>query len=95
MRGEELPLDEAPVDDLLIEDEVEDDAVAIDDEILADDTAEPEVDTAPQVVSRPTQEESIVDTILGYLTNFWVLDWRRAGRDCWNSVLVHASRSQT
>ena len=73
LRGEELPLDEAPVDDLLIEDEVEDDAVAIDDEILADDTVEPEVDTAPQVVSRPTQEESIVDTILGYLTNFWVL----------------------
>jgi pilus assembly protein FimV len=73
LRGEELPLDEAPVDDLLIEDEVVDDAVAIDDEILADDTVEPEVDTTPQVVSRPTQEESIVDTILGYLTNFWVL----------------------
>jgi pilus assembly protein FimV len=71
LRGEELPVedlaDEAPVDDLLIDDDV-----AVDDEILADDSAEPEIESAPQVVSRPAQEDSIVDTLLGYLNNFWV-----------------------
>ena len=60
LRGEELP-PEVPL--------VEDDAVAVEDEV---DEPAPAVETAPPVVSQPRQEEGIVDTLLGYLNNFWV-----------------------
>jgi pilus assembly protein FimV len=80
----------------------DDDIQVDDDEIQAtgddDEVVEPTPDQrpAPQVVAtRPQQKTGIVDTILGYLTNFWVLIgvaliavlgilvWfaRRAGRD--------------
>jgi len=75
LRGEELPIedlaDEAPSDEVQQDDE---NAVAEDDAILADDTVdEPAIAATPQVVSRTSPDEGIVDTILGYVTNFWVL----------------------
>jgi pilus assembly protein FimV len=73
LRGEELPVDAAIDDEAPIEDDTGlDDEVVVDDEILADDTVAPVVDTTPQVVTRVPEEEGIVDTILGYLNNFWV-----------------------
>ncbi|MFT5501811.1 MAG: pilus assembly protein FimV, partial [Woeseiaceae bacterium] len=78
LRGEEPP------ELLPVEDELEDLAAdgaedaAIDDQVVADDTAadsttEQPVDAIPAVVSRPPPQQGIVDTILGYLTNFWVI----------------------
>ncbi len=59
LRGEELLLEEAPpAEDPVAEEPVED--------------APPVVTTAPPVVSQPARDEGIVDTILGYLNNFWV-----------------------
>jgi len=70
LRGEEAP-EPLPVDDDLGSD-AED--VLLDDELAADDTAAEPVDaTPPAVISRPAQQEGIVDVILGYLTNFWVI----------------------
>jgi pilus assembly protein FimV len=70
LRGEEAP-EPLPVDDGLGSDA--DDELAAD-EVQADDTDAEPVDAAPPaVVSRPAQQEGIVDVILGYLTNFWVI----------------------
>ena len=75
LRGEPLPVDEPVADILPEEDEVavDDEAVAVDEEIPGDDAevaARP--DRTPQVVTTPARDEGIVDTILGYLNNFWV-----------------------
>jgi len=59
LRGEELPPEEPLIDD---------EPVA---EQPAEDVA-PVVETAPPVVSQPARDEGIVDTLLGYLNNFWV-----------------------
>lgn len=87
LRGEELPdpaIDDAgladPEDDLEDELMVDDEAL-VDEELGADGEAEdltgaepPATTTTPAVVSRPpARDEGIVDTILGYLTNFWVM----------------------
>ena len=58
--------DAVPVDDELAADV---DAPVEDDAPVADAMPEP---TTPTVVTRPAQEDSMVDTILGYLNNFWV-----------------------
>ncbi|RLA33174.1 MAG: hypothetical protein DRR11_06280 [Gammaproteobacteria bacterium] len=77
LRGEELP----PVDDIL-EDPVLDDELPLDDDIesllpddaLVDDAADDTQVVAPPVVSAPVRDEpGIVDVIMGYLTNFWVI----------------------
>jgi pilus assembly protein FimV len=90
LRAEAASLDQPTIDD----------AVSVEDELAADIDA-PEVDAMPEpatptVVTRPAQQDSMVDTILGYLNNFWVwigaalvvtiaiLAWfmrRAAGRD--------------
>jgi len=63
LRGEELPPEESPFEDeVLVEDEAPDEVVA----------EEPAPTVAPAVVSQPAGGDSIVDTILGYLNNFWV-----------------------
>jgi pilus assembly protein FimV len=79
LRGEELPLeDTGALDDELT---AADDEIPVDDSIVdaVDDTVDdaadevaPAVDSTPRVVSRPASDEGIVDTILGYLNNFWV-----------------------
>jgi len=77
LRGEELP----PADDIL-EDPVLDDELPLDDEIesllpddaLVDDAADDTQVVAPPVVSAPVRDEpGIVDVIMGYLSNFWVI----------------------
>jgi len=77
LRGEELP----PADDIL-EDPVLDDELPLDDEVesllpddaLVDDAADDTQVVAPPVVSAPVRDEpGIVDVIMGYLSNFWVI----------------------
>jgi len=77
LRGEELP----PVDDIL-EDPVLDDELPLDDDIesllpadaLVGDAADDTQVVAPPVVVAPARDEpGIVDVIMGYLTNFWVI----------------------
>jgi len=72
LRGEEPPVQDLVDDELLADDEiaVDEDEIVVDDAV-ADDTTE--VDTAPPVITSPPRGESTVDTILGYLTNFWTL----------------------
>jgi pilus assembly protein FimV len=72
LRGEEPP------EPLPVEDELDDPAVEEADGILADtdadDTAsEPTATSVPAVVSRPPARPGVVDTMLGYLSNFWVI----------------------
>jgi len=75
LRGESLPAEE-PADDIMAEEEAPaGEEVPAEEEQAPEGTATeqaPEVTTAPPVVSRPTAETSIVDTLLGYLNNFWV-----------------------
>jgi pilus assembly protein FimV len=66
-----------PVDgDIIVDDQGD---TALDDDLLADDSSEdtatePAPAVVPAVVSRPaTAQQGIVDTILGYLSNFWVI----------------------
>ncbi len=76
LRGEELP----PVDDTL-EDPVLDDELPVDDvesllpdDALVDDAADDTQVVAPPVVSAPVRDEpGLVDVLMGYLTNFWVI----------------------
>jgi pilus assembly protein FimV len=77
LRAEFAPVEDAAIDDIVAEDEppIEDaggpEDIAEPDTVAADaDT--PAVDTAPQVVAQRPADEGIVDTILGYLNNFWV-----------------------
>ena len=66
LQGADAPLDDA------LDAQVDEagDPVATD---VVDDVAEDPVTTAPAVVTRPAPRESLLDTILGYLTNFWVI----------------------
>jgi len=64
---DEPPADQA-IDDVFVDDSTVDDEAPIDDAV-EDEVAEP----APAVVRRPAdRDEGIVDTLLGYLSNFWV-----------------------
>lgn len=87
LRGEEfIPDDTADdaldedVDDVFVDEDA--DAVAVDDvsaddtgiEDIADAAIEPPIEApAPAVVRTSRDEPGLVDTILGYLTNFWVI----------------------
>jgi pilus assembly protein FimV len=77
LRADFAPVEDAAIDDVAAEEEppIEDVAgpedIAEPDTVAADADA-PAVDTAPQVVAQRPAEEGIVDTILGYLNNFWV-----------------------
>ncbi len=66
LRGEAPPVDDT-VDDTLLVDDTGDD-IAADDQAVAD-----VVTTAPPVVTSPPREEGILDKIIGYASNFWVL----------------------
>lgn len=57
-------------DEIFVDDGVaEEDAALVED--VVDDAPAPVVQPAPAVVSQPASEEGIVDTLLGYLDNFW------------------------
>lgn len=73
LRGEEPPVpevtDDTLDDEVLFDDETD---TVVDEEPVDDEITEPDVQTSPPVVSR-SRDVGIVDTILGYLKNFWVL----------------------
>lgn len=87
LRGEEPVVEDVEVveettDDVVIDDEMEDifvadDEVAADDELEAADDAEAEAEATqpevPRVVRRLPEEPGIVDKVLGWLSNIWVL----------------------
>jgi pilus assembly protein FimV len=76
LRGEELPPVEDVLEDPVLDDELPADDIdsLLPDDALVDDAADDTQVVAPPVVSAPVRDEpGLVDVIMGYLTNFWVI----------------------
>lgn len=72
LRGEELPFEEVAAADIADEAIAEEDALATEQDAADAETASDTAAAAPRVVARQPADAGIVDTLLGYLNNFWI-----------------------